>query len=111
MLPKPADTRWHSDAQWDEFAGSLGPGVTNRLKSIERAVFALTQVNRMLFADQCGKSEAENFSEIGFEGFTPVQVEVLHIAAIELGAAAEMSINELRDNDHGCLDHLVGVSQ
>lgn len=108
---KPADTRWIPDAQWDGLADHLGPGMTNRLKSVDRAVYALSQISRMLFADQCGRLDVVGEENVHFKGFTFPQVEALQIAVIELGAVAEAGINALRENDHGCLDHLVGARQ
>lgn len=94
---------WHPDACWDRLAKHLGVGITNRLKAAERAVFAMNRINEVLFADDCRKCRIDATSYEQSVGLSLVDIEGLRIAAIELGSMAEKRLEELRDNEYGCL--------
>lgn len=95
-------TEWWSDLEWDAAMDRLPMGVANRLKVVDRSLFACENLLRMLMEDANATERAEAM-EIQREGFSVFYRESLELAAIELAVRAGEALGAVRRNEHGCL--------
>ncbi|QDA56027.1 hypothetical protein [Thermomonas aquatica] len=56
----------------------------------------------MAYADSNGKSHAEDDETVVHKGLDLFDVDGLNVAAIELLSRARESLEDVRENEHGC---------
>ena len=106
MNNKASPTEWCDDVTWSGLEDCLTMAVTNRLKAVDKAIFAMQRINKMLFADYIGGVHAEDLEEFTHDGLDGSDVEGLRIAVLLLGEMAAGRLEEVREDRHGCLEGL-----
>lgn len=104
------NTDWYFDTAWDSLNDCLHVNITNRLKTADRALYALNRLSEMLFANTCGHTNAQADDVPPFTGLSPAEIEAIQIALIELGGIASGMLDGLRDNEHNCLRRTGGAA-
>jgi len=88
---------WHPDLIWDEAHPRMPAGTRNRLKRLNRAVAAGSEILQMLVRDRRGRADAEQRGT-PHTGLEPIQLEALELAALELAHTADRLLDELRED-------------
>lgn len=101
---KACTTPWLRTA-WD--ASPLPAGVRNRLFRLDAALTGMRSIHRLLMEDALGKADRQDTGR-DYSGISPVEVEGLRYALMELDLSTDRLLEELREPSEGLRQHLQG---